>query len=51
MLLYSFQLSFFFRELVTAGIIPVLASFLIFDTDRLGLISEVSWVLTYLSAR
>lgn len=38
------------KELVTAGIIPILSSFLVFDTDRLGLISEVSWVLTYLSA-
>lgn len=37
------------KQIVSAGVIPVIAALLEFSANRLDLISEISWVLTYLS--
>ena len=41
---------FDYSTLTEAGILPHLASHLVYEADKLDVLTEVSWVLTYLTA-
>jgi hypothetical protein len=40
----------FCSTLTDAGILPHLASHLVYEDDKLDILAEISWVLTYLTA-